>query len=242
MGHWSAGRSGSDIADRDIDAEPIVFADRAAAGVALGAKLKRLHLVRPVIVLGLPRGGVPVAHEVACALDAPLDVLTVRKVGMPGQPELAMGAIAAGDVVVREPWVSSTSAQLTDAFAQRARIEREELERRERAYRAGLAPLALSGQTVILVDDGLATGCTMLAAIRAARVLAAATIIAAAPVASREAVKLIEPEADRVVVLQTPSALFAISEWYAGFEQTGDEEVRRLLDLHPRGAHPLSAG
>jgi len=143
-----------------------VFADRADAGAALAAQMQRRSLPQPVVVLALPRGGVPVAREIARALGAPLDVMLVRKVGMPGQPELAIGAVAAGDIVVHDRALEREYPGIAAAFERVAAEERLELARRERVYRAGLPPLALAGKTVVLVDDGLATGSTMLAAVR----------------------------------------------------------------------------
>jgi putative phosphoribosyl transferase len=205
-----------------------VFLDRQTAGAELArALLHQRPLTPPVIVLGLPRGGVPVAYEVARTLGAPLDVMLVRKIGMPGQPELAIGAVAAGGILVRE---SRLAAELEPIFTRIAARERLELERREQSYRPGLLPLVLAGKTVVLVDDGLATGSTMLAAVRAARKAGAASIVVAAPVASREAVALVGIEADAVVVVQTPPLLASIGEWYEQFEQLEDTEVRRLLE------------
>jgi putative phosphoribosyl transferase len=213
---------------------PRVFANRAAAGVELARALKHRTLKPPVAVLGLPRGGVAVAAPVAQALHAALDVIVVRKVGFPGQPELAIGAIAPPNIVVREPRVADELSEYEDlhdaAFERAASEERRELERREQLYRAGLPPLDLSGRTAILVDDGLATGSTMLAAIRAARAMKAARIIVAAPVASPDAAALVAAEADETVFLETPQ-LFAISQWYGEFEQLDDQEVCRLLAL-----------
>jgi putative phosphoribosyl transferase len=211
-----------------------VFADRAAAGVALARELRQRKLSPSVLILALPRGGVPVAHEIACALDVPLDVMLVRKVGMPGQPELAIGAVASGDIVVREAGIERDFPGMAAAFDRIAAQERRELERREQVYRAGLAPLVLDGKTVVLVDDGLATGSTMLAAVRAARAGRAARIIVAVPVGSPQAAELLAAEADQLVILQTPAVLFAIGEWYERFEQLEDEEVCRLLRRHRR--------
>src|SRR5579864_1691989 len=150
-------------------ASPRPFADRTAAGRELGAAVARLPLQAPVVVLGLPRGGVPVAVEVAQALRAPLDVIVVRKVGMPGQPELALGALATGGVTVQELPGYGGFESGGQEFAALAERERRELVRREQLYRAGRPPLQLAGKTAVLVDDGLATGATMLAAVRAAR-------------------------------------------------------------------------
>lgn len=206
------------------------FPDRTAAGRELGAALARRSYAAPPLVLGLPRGGVPVAWEVARALRAPLDVMIVRKVGMPGQPELAIGAIASGNIVVRDPDTLRFLPEDADFDALAAR-ERIELERREHAFRGGRPPLALQGRSVILVDDGLATGSTMLAAVRAARQAGATTVIAAAPVASHEAVALLTPECDVVEFLLVPPSLDAIGLWYEDFTQTPDSEVQRLLAL-----------
>jgi putative phosphoribosyl transferase len=210
-----------------------IFPDRTVAGRELGAALAQRKFATPPVVLGLPRGGVPVAFEVATALHAPLDVMVVRKVGMPGQPELAVGAIASGNIVVRDPdtlrYMPDGGAGF-DALAARERIE---LERRERAFRGGRPPLDLNGKTVILVDDGIATGSTMLAAVRAARQAGAAAVIAAAPVSSHEAAALLGAEADEVLFLMVPPALYAIGQWYEVFDQTPDAEVCRLLALSP---------
>jgi len=211
------------------------FPDRAAAGAALARELEGRNFAKPLLVLALPRGGVPVAHEVARVLDAPLDVMLVRKVGMPGQPELAIGAVASGGIVVHEPGIENDFPGLAETFERIAAQERLELERRERLYRVGLRPLELKGKTVILVDDGLATGSTMLAAVRAARAGGAAAIVVAAPVASPQAAALLRAEADDVVILQTPAMLVAIGEWYEDFSQLDDATVCRLLGLHRRG-------
>lgn len=205
------------------------FHDRQSAGRELAQALCKMKLSGELLVLGLPRGGVPVAYEVAQALGAPLDVLVVRKVGAPSQPELAIGAIASGGIVVHEPEAASYLHIPEAVFLRLVQQERDELERRECTYRAGRPRLQLQRQTVILVDDGLATGTTMLAAIRAARAAGAASVIAAAPVASNEAVALLRPEADQMLVLQTPPNFFAVGEWYERFEQTSDEEVQALL-------------
>ena len=211
-----------------------VFADRVTAGVELAGALQQRKLPPPVLVLALPRGGVPIAHEIALALGAPLDVMLVRKVGLPAQPELAIGAVASGDIVVRDPTIERHFPNIAETFDRVAAAERRELLRREAVFRAGLAPLALAGQTVVLVDDGLATGSTMLAAVRAARAGKARRVVVAAPVASPQAAQLLQAEADECVILLIPPMLFAIGEWYEHFEQLEDEEVRRLLALHPR--------
>lgn len=219
-----------------------VFPDRASAGAALAEQVLQQHLSPPVLVLALPRGGVPVAYEIARALRAPLDVLLVRKVGMPGEPELAIGAVASGDIVVHERSIEQQFPGLAGEFERIAAQERRELRRREQVYRAGLGPLALRGSTVVLVDDGLATGCTMLAAVRAARAGGAERVVVAAPVASPQAAVLVGAEADQLIILQTPTMLFAIGQWYERFEQLEDAEVCRLLELQRRTlAQPRSA-
>jgi putative phosphoribosyl transferase len=205
------------------------FADRVAAGADLARAVRRLELQPPLVVLGLPRGGVPIAHCIASALHAPLDVMVVRKIGMPGQQELAVGAVASGGIVVREPGGAARGVD-SALFEQLAQRERIELERRERAFRPGLPPHALAGCTVVLADDGIATGATMLAAIRAARRAGARMVVAAAPVASDEAAALIEAEADRSVILRVPAFLTSIGQWYGRFDQLTDEEVSALLE------------
>jgi len=217
-----------------------IFADRREAGIELARMVAQRKLRPPILVLGLPRGGVPVAQEVAKALRAPLDVMIVRKVGMPGQPELAVGAVASGNVVVREPHISRSLAGRGIPFEQLADRERAEVERRERSYRAGLPPLDLKGRTAILVDDGLATGSTMLCAVRAARKAGATSVVVAAPVSSRQAHALVSAEADDVVIVQTPEFLYAIGEWYGCFDQVEDAEVCSLLEA-ARKAEPVAA-
>jgi len=210
-------------------ARETVFADRTAAGRELADAVAALQVSQPVLVLGLPRGGVPVAFEVASALQAPLDVLIVRKIGLPAQPELAIGAIASGGVVVHEPGVERQLGVQATVFDELMAREQRELERRERRYRAGQAPLQLGGKSIILVDDGIATGATMLAAVRAVRLAGAASVVVAAPVASVEAVTMLKREADRVLVLQTPAFFYAIGQWYERFEQLEDQAVCDLL-------------
>ena len=217
---------------------PRIFADRAAAGVALGLELRTRPLPSPIVVLALPRGGVAVAYEVARILEAPLDVLLVRKIGLPGQPELAMGAVASGGITVHDTAIENAFPDLARGFDRLAEEQRAELERRERIYRQGLAPLALGGKAVLLVDDGLATGSTMLAAVRGARKAGAGIIIVAAPVASSQAAALLRAEADATVILQTPPSLLAIGEWYGSFEQLSDAEVCRLLQSSRDATRP----
>lgn len=209
-----------------------VFRDRCAAGRELAAALVPLGLENP-IVLGLPRGGVPVAYEVAHLLSAPLDVLVVRKVGAPDQPELAIGAVGAAGVVVADEATMALVGVGPDEFAALARHEQTEVERRERLFREGLPPLDLRGRHAILVDDGLATGATMRAAVEVARKLGAAEVVVAVPVGAPEACAKLAERADRVVCLFEPDAFVAVGYWYEDFAQTDDAEVRRLLRLNP---------
>jgi predicted phosphoribosyltransferase len=209
------------------------FVDRHSAGVSLARAAKRLRLPPETIVLGLPRGGVPVAFEVAKALRVPLDVLVVRKIGMPANPEFAIGAIASGGIIEREPGFDGFLRISDLEFEALARTEQRELDRRERAYRGARGALDLAARNVVLVDDGLATGATMIAAIRAARQAGARRVIAAAPVASGEAAARVGAEADETLFLKTPAYLSAIGEWYEDFRQIEDEEVCALLERAP---------
>jgi putative phosphoribosyl transferase len=205
------------------------FADRADAGRQLAKALAATVSGRGFIVLGLPRGGVPVAAEVATGLGLPLDVLCVRKLGVPFQPELAMGALASGGAVVRNEDVLAMLPSAETAFARVLDEERVELERRERAYRGDAPPLDVRARRIILVDDGLATGATMEAAVQALRSLGPETIVVAVPVGSREAVERIAAAADRVVCLHAPVYFGAVGSCYEAFEQTRDSEVTELL-------------
>jgi putative phosphoribosyl transferase len=183
-----------------------------------------------VIVLGLPRGGVPVAFEVARALNAPLDIFLVRKLGLPGHEELAMGAIASGGLrVLNDDIVGALNIPEAVVVAV-ARRERAELERRERAYRGDRPPLDVHGKTVILVDDGLATGSSMRAAVAGLRARQPAQIVVAVPTAAPETCEAFENEVDEVVCAVTPQPFFGVGMWYEDFSQTSDEEVRRLLE------------
>lgn len=205
-----------------------LFRDRTAAGQALGAALAGRWPGERLVVLGLPRGGVPVAAEVATALDAPLDVFVVRKLGTPRQPELAMGAIASGGLRVLNDHVIGQLRIPPDVIEQVSAVERAELERRERTYRGARPPLDLSG-TVVLVDDGLATGATMRAAVQAVRTSAPTRIVVAVPVGPADTCAALAKEADEVVCLHTPALFTAVGGFYDDFHQTTDEEVRRLL-------------
>ena len=205
------------------------FRDRGEAGRFLAERLSAYAGRSDVIVLALPRGGVPVAYEVARHLGVPFDVLLVRKLGLPGHPELAMGAIAVGgESVLNEVAVKLLAVSEAEIAAVAAR-EKRELKRRERAYRGDRPPPELAGRTAILVDDGLATGASMLAAIRALRHQQPARIVVAAPVGAPESCAALREEADEVVCAATPEPFHAVGLWYRDFAQTSDEEVRDLL-------------
>lgn len=205
------------------------FADRREAGRALGRRLAETLEGDDVLVLGLPRGGVPVAFEVASALDAPLDVYLVRKLGLPGQPELAMGAIASGGVRIVNQRVVEATLVDEQAIEDVAARELAELERRERLYRDGRPAPDVAGRTIVLVDDGLATGSTMRAAVSALRRQDAGRIVVAVPVAAPEVCAEFEQEADSVVCVHTPESFRAVGMWYRDFSPTEDDEVCALL-------------
>jgi len=214
-----------------------VYADRAAAGRALGAALAREGCAHGAMVLGLPRGGVPVAAEVAVALDVPLDVLVVRKLGVPGHEELAMGAVTAGGVRVLDQRVVRDAGVDGDAIADVTRRERDEVDRQEAAFRGDRPPLAPQAARAIVVDDGLATGSTMRAAVRALRAMAVAEVTVAVPVGSAQAVAGLRDEADAVICPHVPEPFIAVGAWYERFEAVGEDEVRALLTrLSARGS------
>ena len=207
-----------------------LFRDRRDAGKKLAQKLIDYSGREDVIVLALPRGGVPVAYEVSLALQIPLDIFIVRKLGWPGHEEMAIGAIASGGVrvlnedIVRHLNIPDT---LIDAVAQR---ETRELERREREYRGKRPPLELKDRAVIIIDDGLATGASMRAAIVGVRAHAPVQIVVAVPTAALETCKALEPEVDQIICASTPEPFYGVSRWYEDFSQTTDEEVRLLLE------------
>jgi predicted phosphoribosyltransferase len=213
--------------------EPETFRDRHEAGRRLAAKLAGYAHCPDVLVLALPRGGVPVGHEVARALGAPLDVFVVRKLGVPGYEEVAMGAVATGGVrVLNDDIVAGLRIPdyLIDAVAGR---ELEELGRRERLYRGGRPPPDVLRRTVILVDDGLATGATMLAAIKALRKLQPARVVVAVPIAARDTCEALRAEVDEVICAVAPEPFHAVGRWYEDFSQTTDAMVRELLARRP---------
>jgi putative phosphoribosyl transferase len=206
------------------------FRNRTEAGQILAERLTDYANRNDVIVLALPRGGLPVAYEVARSLNAPLDVFVVRKLGVPGHEELAMGAIATGGVRVLNRNVIE-SLQIPEAIIDRvASRELRELERRERAYRDDRPAPDVQGRTVILVDDGIATGSTMRAAVAALRQMEAARIVVATPTCALATVREMEPEVDELVAVTTPARFRGVGEWYEDFSQTTDDEVRDLLE------------
>lgn len=215
------------------------FADRRAAGRELATHLTRFAGREDVIVLGLPRGGVPVAHEVAAALQVPLDALVVRKLGVPGREELAFGAIASGGVRVLNDDVVS-QARLDAATVERiAAAELLELERRERLYRGDRPAVDVRGRTALVVDDGLATGATMRAAVQALRELGAGAVVVAVPIAALQTCEELARHAATVVCARTPDPFVAVGLWYRDFSPTTDDEVRDLLDVsRPELARP----
>lgn len=208
-----------------------IFKDRADAGRFLASKLNQFANLADVVVVGLPRGGVPVAYEVAHKLNAPLDLLVVRKLGVPGHEELAMGAIASGGVRMLNQDVLSHLAIPQDIIDLVIESEQRELERRDREYRQNRPPLNLSGQTVIVVDDGLATGASMHAAVTAIRQKQPKKIIAAVPVGARDTCASFHNEVDTIAICAiTPESFESVGAWYANFAPTTDDEVRKCLE------------
>jgi putative phosphoribosyl transferase len=205
------------------------FHDRSEAGELLAEKLTHYANQPDVIVLALPRGGVPVGAQVAKKLDVPLDVFVVRKLGLPGHPELAMGAIATGGVRVFNGDVVNAFRIPDEVINAVTAEEFQELQRRERSYRGDLPPLELEGKTVIVVDDGIATGSTMLAAISALRQLNANRIVVAAPTIARTTYEYLRDNCDEVVAVIVPEEFYGVGQWYRDFTQTTDEEVHELL-------------
>jgi predicted phosphoribosyltransferase len=227
----------------EINAHTMRFRDRRAAGRGLAGALLRYADHQGVTVLGLPRGGVPVAYEVATKLNAPLDVFLVRKLGVPGQEELAMGAIASGGIRVLNRDVLALAGLTDDIIEAVTAREEREVERRERLYRGARPPLPLAERTVIIVDDGLATGASMRAAVRAVRSQRPARIVVAVPTAPPDTCESLGREVDEVVCLLKPYRFRSVGAWYEDFSQTTDEEVQHLLQqashrLDPRISPP----
>ena len=204
------------------------FADRAEAGSELAAHLRHLRDQQP-IVLGLPRGGVPVAYQIAAALDAPLDVIVVRKLGVPFQPELGMGAVGEADAVVINDEVVRAARVTAGELAEIERRERAEVQRRAERFRGGRPHVPLTGRTVIVVDDGIATGSTARAACQVARAQGAAKVVLAVPVGPEGVERRLLPDADTVVCLSSPAKFHAVGQCYSDFAQTNDEQVAELL-------------
>jgi predicted phosphoribosyltransferase len=218
-----------------------VFQDRRDAGSRLATALDRFAGNPDVVVLALPRGGVPVGYEIASRLGAPLDVLVVRKLGVPGHEELAMGAIASGGATVIDRHTLRMLGVSETMLARVIERERAELVRREHAFRGDRKNIDVGGKTVIIVDDGLATGSSMLAAVKALRTRNPAQIIVAVPVAAPETCDAFRTHVDQITCLVTPPHFHALGLWYHDFSQTTDEEVRRLLDLAARRARSVEA-
>lgn len=214
------------------------YQDRRDAGRALAAALSAYARDATAVVLALPRGGVPVAFEVATSLGLPLDVIVVRKLGLPAQPELAMGAVASGGALVLNDEVLRLLPPGSDAFERVKARELDELARRERAYRGDRPTLDLRDRTAIVVDDGLATGATMAAALRALRGLGARRIVVAVPVAPADSLQRVSLLADEVLCPEVPHSFGSVGQWYEAFDQTSDDEVRDLLSR----AAPKAAG
>jgi len=210
----------------------MTFVNRVDAGRRLASKLAGYAGRTDVLVLGIPRGGVPVAFQVAAGLNAPLDVFVVRKLGVPSQPELAFGAIASGGIQVLDSEIVESLAISGQEIERVAQEERRELDRRERVYRAGRDPLQLADKTVILVDDGIATGASTRAAIAALRELKPARIVLAVPVAPVSTCRRLRREVDELICVDERETFYAIGEFYEDFSQVSDEEVTTLLQLN----------
>jgi putative phosphoribosyl transferase len=205
------------------------FNDRREAGQRLADKLMTYATQKEVVVLALPRGGVPVAYEVAQRLKAPLDVFLVRKLGVPQQPELAFGAIASGNIQMLNPRIVKAYHISPETVEQVAAMEQQELQRREKTYRDARPAPDVSGKTVILIDDGLATGATVRAAAQALRLRKPGQLVVAVPVAAESACQAIKQEVDAIVCAVTPNPFYGVGKWYDDFSQTTDEEVQQLL-------------
>ncbi|MBD3333268.1 phosphoribosyltransferase [candidate division GN15 bacterium] len=207
-----------------------VFKDRNDAGRKLAERLRSYESRDDVIVLGLPRGGVPVGYEVALSLGAPLDIFLVRKLGVPGQEELAMGSIASGGVMVKNEDIISAADITHESLETVAAEERQELLRRESEYRGDNPPPRVKDRVVILVDDGLATGASMRAAVESVRKMEPREVVVAVPVADPQVCREFEREADNVVCVETPRPLHGVGAWYDEFEQVSDRDVKAILN------------
>jgi putative phosphoribosyl transferase len=218
-----------------------MFVDRTTAGRELVGRLQHLRAERPV-VLALPRGGVPVGFEIAEALDAPLDVVLVRKIGAPGQPELALGAVVDGDAaqVLIDEAITKVLGVDQAYIEKETRRQLAEIERRRISYVGRQSPAPIADRTVIVVDDGIATGSTMRAALRAIRNAGAGKVVLAVPVAPPDVVAMLEREVDEVVCLATPSPFFAVGAHYQHFAQLADEDVVSLLAARRQRQQPLA--
>ena len=221
----------------------MIFSNRQEAGRVLAERLEKYANREEVIVLGVPRGGVPVAFEVARALDAPLDIFVLRKLGVPGHEELAFGAIGSGGVRVLNTDVLNKLGVSEVEIAAATKEETKELERRERLYRGSRPPLHVEGSTVILVDDGIATGASLRAAIQAIRKLKPAALVVATPVAPRTTLQSMRHEVDDLVCAEVPDPFYGVGQFYEDFSQVSDEEVIQLLQRarRPRAAAKTNA-
>jgi putative phosphoribosyl transferase len=212
-----------------MDSRGRPYLNRRAAGRKLAKLLSRREWLPSTLVVGLPRGGVPVAAEIASHLNLPLDILVVRKLGLPEQPEVAIGAVASGGITILNDWMLAGMPNPREVIQQVLQIEQAELTRREEEYRPGRPPLEVSGRTVIVVDDGLATGATMAAAVESLRRRGADSCFIAVPVASARAVEELRTRVDEVICPLVPEDFSSVGAFYDDFSQTGDEEVRELL-------------
>jgi putative phosphoribosyl transferase len=208
----------------------MIFQNRAEAGQQLASRLGKYANREDVIVLGVPRGGVPIAFEVATALNLPLDIFVLRKLGVPGHEEFAFGAIGSGGIRVLDRQVIESLGLSNMVIELVTRAERAELARREQIYRGGRPPLNVCGKTVILVDDGIATGASLTAGVHAIRQMKPAAIVIAAPVAPRSTVNRLRREVDDLVCVETPERFYGVGQFYSDFSQVSDEEVNALLD------------
>lgn len=219
----------------------MVFPDRSTAGRMLGERMLPFANEKPLLVLALPRGGVPVAFQVAMALHAPLDVFLVRKLGYPGQEELGIGAIASGGARLLNTAIIRSLHLPPEQVEAITKHETSELDRRERLYRGDRAPLPIAGHTIILVDDGIATGSSMRVAVAALRQKNPRKMIVAIPVAPLQVCKLLQREVDSVVCLSTPPDFYAVGEWYREFSQASDATVREFLERAHSQSEPASS-